>query len=116
MHRKWEQGRLTPDGLQALITGLVSRGYQVVGPTLRDGAIIYDTLSDLADLPAGWTDQQDAGRYRLNTGRTGRYSVTRLGLTPGSAFYTRLPNACGRRAARVMGDLPSSSRRKRRRN
>ena len=56
---------LAPDGLQALIAGLVSRGYQVVGPTVRDGAIVYDTLSGLADLPAGWTDQQDAGRYRL---------------------------------------------------
>ncbi len=32
---------------------------------MRDGAIVYDTLSGLADLPAGWTDQQDAGRYRL---------------------------------------------------
>jgi sulfhydrogenase subunit beta (sulfur reductase) len=56
---------LALDGLQALIAGLVSRGYQVVGPTVRDGAIVYDTLSGLADLPAGWTDQQDAGRYRL---------------------------------------------------
>ncbi len=56
---------LALDGLQALIAGLASRGYQVIGPTLRDGAIVYDTLSGLADLPAGWTDQQDAGRYRL---------------------------------------------------
>jgi sulfhydrogenase subunit beta (sulfur reductase) len=53
------------DGMQALIAALARRGYQVLGPTLRDGAIVYDTLAGLADLPAGWTDQQDAGRYRL---------------------------------------------------
>ena len=52
-------------GLQALIEGLATRGYLVLGPALRDGAIIYDEITTLADLPAGWTDQQDAGRYQL---------------------------------------------------
>src|ERR1700760_611161 len=56
---------LTPDGLKSLITALAGRGYQVLGPTVRDGAIVYDTVAGLADLPAGWTDRQDAGRYRL---------------------------------------------------
>jgi sulfhydrogenase subunit beta (sulfur reductase) len=56
---------LTLDGVQALIRGLAARGYQVLGPTLRDGAIVYDAVTGLHDLPAGWTDQQDAGRYRL---------------------------------------------------
>jgi sulfhydrogenase subunit beta (sulfur reductase) len=37
----------------------------VIGPTLCEGTIVYDTLSGLADLPAGWTDRQDAGSYRL---------------------------------------------------
>src|SRR3954471_11145342 len=56
---------LTLDGLQGLVTALTARGYQVLGPTLRDGAIIYDTVAAVADLPAGWTDRQDAGRYRV---------------------------------------------------
>ncbi len=56
---------LTQDGLQALIATLALRGYQVLGPVLRDGAIVYDTLAGVADLPIGWTDQQEAGRYRL---------------------------------------------------
>jgi hypothetical protein len=51
--------------LQALIEALVTRGYQVLGPTVRDGAIVYDEIAGAADLPAGWTDRQDAGRYRL---------------------------------------------------
>ncbi|MDR3539165.1 MAG: 4Fe-4S dicluster domain-containing protein [Acetobacteraceae bacterium] len=56
---------LSQDGLQALITALAMRGYQVLGPVLRDGAIVYDALTGVADLPAGWTDRQDAGQYRL---------------------------------------------------
>jgi ferredoxin len=53
------------DGLQALIGALAARGYRVLGPTVRDGAIVYDEIEGVADLPAGWTDGQDAGRYRL---------------------------------------------------
>ena len=53
------------DGLQALIGALAARGYKVLGPAVRDGAIVYDEIEGVADLPAGWTDHQDAGRYRL---------------------------------------------------
>jgi ferredoxin len=49
----------------AVFTALVARGYTVVGPTVRDQAIVYDELSSSADLPAGWTDEQDGGHYRL---------------------------------------------------
>jgi ferredoxin len=52
-------------GLQALIEALASRSYHVLGPTVRDGAVVYDAISGIADLPAGWTDAQEAGRYRL---------------------------------------------------
>src|SRR6516162_10106595 len=51
--------------LQEIFDALANRGYQVIGPTVRDGAIIYDTIARLEDLPVGWTDRQDAGRYRL---------------------------------------------------
>src|SRR5689334_9514103 len=51
--------------LDKLIPSLESRGYRVVGPVLRDGAIVYDTLKSLADLPAGWADEQQPGQYRL---------------------------------------------------
>jgi ferredoxin len=53
------------DGLQALISALATRGYKVLGPTVRDDAIVYDEIEGVADLPSGWTDRQDAGRYRL---------------------------------------------------
>jgi sulfhydrogenase subunit beta (sulfur reductase) len=48
-----------------LLQALASRGYEVVGPTIRDGAVIYDRLTSANDLPSGWTDEQDAGRYQL---------------------------------------------------
>ena len=54
-----------PDALDALLAALADRGYRVLGPTVRDGAIVYDDLDSAADLPIGWTDEQDGGRYRL---------------------------------------------------
>jgi sulfhydrogenase subunit beta (sulfur reductase) len=56
---------IEPDGLDQLVTALRRRGYRVVGPTLRDGAIVYDELESAADIPAGWTDVQEPGSYRL---------------------------------------------------
>jgi formate hydrogenlyase subunit 6/NADH:ubiquinone oxidoreductase subunit I len=50
--------------LQELIDAL-DADHQVLGPTMRDGAIIYDEIARVLDLPAGWTDHQEAGRYRL---------------------------------------------------
>ncbi len=51
--------------LEQLLTVLRSKAYQVVGPTVRDNAIVYDTLTSVADLPIGYTDEQDGGTYRL---------------------------------------------------
>src|SRR5271167_703625 len=51
--------------LEGIISGLASRGFRVIGPTVRDSAIVYDTVALLDDLPVGWTDRQDGGRYRL---------------------------------------------------
>ena len=52
-------------GLQALHAGLRRGGYAVIGPTVRDGAIVYDEIAGVDELPAGWTDRQEAGAYRL---------------------------------------------------
>lgn len=53
------------DRFQNLIDALRRRGYRVVGPVLRDGAIVYDDVTKTEDLPAGWTDEQEAGLYRI---------------------------------------------------
>ena len=56
---------IEPNDLQWIIGKLVSHGYRVIGPTVRDGAIVYDSIAHLDNLPVGWTDRQDAGQYRL---------------------------------------------------
>ncbi len=49
----------------ALPAALTARGYTIIGPTVRDGAIVYDEIHASADLPVGVTDEQDGGHYRL---------------------------------------------------
>lgn len=56
---------LEREHLQALLDVLGQSGYRIIGPTLRDGAIVYDDLNSVDNLPAGWTDEQEGGIYRL---------------------------------------------------
>ncbi len=51
--------------LERLIGLLREDGRRVIGPTVSDGAIVYDEVTSIDDLPAGWHDEQAAGRYRL---------------------------------------------------
>lgn len=48
-----------------LIEALRRRGFSVVGPTVRDQAIVYDEIESAAELPSGFTDEQKPGQYRL---------------------------------------------------
>lgn len=53
-------------GIDHLIAALRRLGFEdIFGPRVRDGAIVYDQLQTAADLPAGLTDEQEAGTYRL---------------------------------------------------
>ncbi len=49
----------------ALFDALADEGYRILGPTVRDNAIVYDRIDGEEDLPVGWTDIQDGGSYRL---------------------------------------------------
>ncbi len=51
--------------LEGIFVNLREAGYTLVGPTVRDGAIVYDQIASLSDLPIGWIDEQDGGKYRL---------------------------------------------------
>ncbi len=51
--------------LQDLISALVREGYQVIGPRLSMGAIVYAPLASADELPLAWRDVQEAGSYRL---------------------------------------------------
>jgi ferredoxin len=51
--------------LQAVLDALIRRGWMVLGPVRADGAIAYGPVTSTGDLPEGWADAQDGGRYRL---------------------------------------------------
>lgn len=56
---------LDRQGLDALLGALADAGYEVIGPTVVDGAIAYRPVQTVADLPAGWRDEQSPGGCRL---------------------------------------------------
>lgn len=65
---QWEPGSrgiLMASGLGRLIDALRAEGREVLGPTPRDGAVCLGPIRTLADLPAGLTDEQAPGKYRL---------------------------------------------------
>ena len=68
-----EYVRLQKSDLQQLLTALAAEGYRVVGPQVAEGAIVYDDLDDVAQLPLGYLDEQDGGRYRLHQVQTAGY-------------------------------------------
>jgi ferredoxin len=51
--------------IENVFASLQGRGYTLVGPSLREGAIGYEPLESVQDLPIGWTDEQEAGVYRV---------------------------------------------------
>jgi formate hydrogenlyase subunit 6/NADH:ubiquinone oxidoreductase subunit I len=53
------------DGLDALIGALRRAGYTVLGPTVRDGAVVTGEVATVDDLPRGVGDDQQPGGYRL---------------------------------------------------
>jgi ferredoxin len=63
-----EKAVIDCDGLGCLIAALQQAGYQVIGPRAVDGAITYEPLDDVRQLPVGWFDEQDGGSYRLIKG------------------------------------------------
>jgi len=52
-----------------LFTALKKRGYDVIAPTIQDGAIVYDAIDSSAEMPIGWGDEQSPGKYRLKKRR-----------------------------------------------
>jgi len=56
---------LRRDAFDRLLGALHDDGRRIIGPRIGDGAIVYDEITSVADLPAGWRDEQAPGRYRL---------------------------------------------------
>ncbi len=66
-------------GIGQLIFALRGLGYCVVGPKLEQNAIIYAELESADELPIGWSDVQEPGRYRLRKNDTESYFAYNVG-------------------------------------
>ncbi|MEX2161366.1 MAG: 4Fe-4S dicluster domain-containing protein [Anaerolineales bacterium] len=66
-----------------LLGNLAKAGYETIGPHIKDAALIYAPISGLADLPQGFTSEQDGGHYRLKASGNSRY----FDLTPGAPSW-----------------------------
>ena len=49
-----------------LIEALQAQGYRCVGPQVREGAIVYDSLTRAGQLPVGIHVEQAPGSYRVH--------------------------------------------------
>jgi len=56
---------LSTEQFARLFEVLHALDYEVIGPTIDQAAIVYDRLTSVDDLPRGWTDIQEPGKYRL---------------------------------------------------
>ena len=67
-----------------LLAGLLATGRTVLGPVVRDGAVVLGEIRAAADLARNVADEQEKGRYRLRA-------------EPGAAFaYTHGPDSVKR--------------------
>ena len=56
---------LDREAFAGLLRSLAEAGYEVIGPTVRDGAIVLEAIEGAHELPAGVSEEQGPGRYRL---------------------------------------------------
>lgn len=92
-----EQAILEAQQFQQLLDALLKRGYHVLGPTVRDQAIIYDEIRSVTDLPIGYTDEQDGGVYRLKQRADQAFFGYAVGPHSWKSFYLPPPSGSGRR-------------------
>ncbi|MBU0984276.1 MAG: 4Fe-4S dicluster domain-containing protein [candidate division Zixibacteria bacterium] len=68
---------LSMANLQSLLDMLSDQGHEILGPTVRDGAVTCDHLHSIQDLPIGLYEVQSGGHYRLKgTGSGSLFSYT----------------------------------------
>lgn len=70
-----------------LVTALQELGYCVVGPCLDQEAIVYSKIQAASDLPIGWCDAQEPGRYRLIRNNSDTYFAYNVGPHSWKQFF-----------------------------
>jgi hypothetical protein len=102
-------------GFAALLQALQAAGRELIGPTVRDGAIVLEPLRGIEDLPRGIGDDQAPGRYRLHD--RGDAALFSYAVSPHSwkreLLAPRVPLVQIRRSARGLAfETPPPSSRK----
>ena len=99
---------------QHLLDALTARGYQVMGPTLEDGQLIYGEIDKVTDLPIGWTAFQEAGTFHLEPRpdeawfgfAVGQQSWKQFLLPPHQTLWQAQREGSGWRVAPQTGEIP----------
>ncbi|MEW6510173.1 MAG: 4Fe-4S dicluster domain-containing protein [Bacteroidota bacterium] len=94
---------IEPASLGRMIQVLKVKGYCVVGPTVRDGAVVYAEIGGLDDLPRGVGDEQSAASYRLRDREDGAFFGYTLGpvswkkflVPPRATLFSAIRNGRG---------------------
>ena len=108
---------LEAEHFQQLIDVLKAQGYRVAGPAIRDGAIVYDDINAVTDLPVGWYDEQKPGSYRLKKRRdrsyfayvVGQQSIKEYLHPPVVTLFTAHRNEGGFTAPPVRHESPKTA-------
>ena len=95
---------LPRERLTALLDALARRGYECIGPRVRDGAIVYAALEGPEDLPTGVHVRQEPGTYRIEHSETvrqfawsnGPQAVKPLAFAPREQMWRAERDASGR--------------------
>lgn len=93
-----------------MIDLLREEGYFVIGPKVEDGAIVYSEISVVDELPYGYRDRREPGRYRVE--KTGLENYFEFNVGPHSwkryLFPPRLTvSTAAREGGRWRFDTPS---------
>ncbi len=89
--------------LQSLLDAVADLGYQCIGPQLRDGTVVFDTLESVESLPRGVREEQQPGSYRLVPAdgdrhfdwTTGPQAIKPLMFAPRETLWTSIKEADG---------------------
>jgi ferredoxin len=72
---------------QEMLELIGKMGFNLLGPIVDDGAIIYDEIAADTDLPIGWTDTQSGGAYKLSKTESKRIFGFTVGQHSWKAFF-----------------------------
>ncbi|MGB7537090.1 MAG: 4Fe-4S dicluster domain-containing protein [Anaerolineales bacterium] len=83
---QWNVGStvaLPKSQFDTILARLREKGYQTIGPRLRDDAVVYAPIENLADLPQGFTSAEGSAQYRVVPSGNSRY----FDITPGAQSW-----------------------------